>query len=366
MKNLSKVEYIWIDGSSPVPMLRSKTKVISITKDYYNLRLSDFPEWNFDGSSTSQATGDQSDCILIPVNFVRDPLRGKHDYLVLCEVKASDGRDHPSNTRSALRKVLNDGAIKLEPWIGFEQEYVLADAHSTPVAWLHENLKKGETDPEPQGKYYCGVGSDRIIGREIAEAHMDACVRAGLIYSGMNAEVMPGQWEYQIGYRGSDNDDPGVLNVCDHLILSRWLLERVAEEFGLSVLYDNKPVKGDWNGSGMHTNFSTKHTRNPEYGFASVEKAIKRLAENHDEHIKNYGHNLSERLTGEHETSGIDKFSHGKSDRGSSVRIPVNVVKNGFGYFEDRRPGANADPYKVAMLLCKTVCLTNGKEFEAA
>ena len=343
---MSFAEYIWLDGAEPVSQLRSKTRFVAST--HGAMKLSDFPAWSFDGSSTNQATGSDSDCLLEPVSFIADPLRGEGNYLVLCEVLRPDGAPHETNTRSRLRAILDAGAQTDDPWIGFEQEYTLF--HGTrPLGFPETGF------PGPQGPYYCSVGADNAFGREIADRHAALCDQAGLLFYGLNAEVMPGQWEFQIGYRGGKGEDASALNVADHLWLARWLLHRIAEEAGMRVSFDNKPMKGDWNGAGMHTNFSTARMRSANGGIEEIERAVACLAQNHDDHIALYGHGLEERLTGQHETCSIREFRSGAGDRGASIRIPLGVVLNGHGYFEDRRPGANADPYLVAARLAATV-----------
>ena len=357
--NIFLTEYIWIDGTSPVANIRSKTKTLTVGEDQ-EVTLEDFSEWSFDGSSTNQAAGDDSDCILKPVNFVKDPIRGEGNYLVLCEVLNADGTVHESNTRSFLREQLANGGAEQDPWIGFEQEYTLINKdNDLPLGWPSQGF------PAPQGPYYCGVGSDKICGREIAEEHLQACLDAGIMIYGINAEVMLGQWEFQIGYRGNKDEPVDALNISDHTWLARWLLMRIAEQYNVAVNIDNKPVKGSWNGSGMHTNFSTNATRNAQTGLAAIQEAINNLESCHDEHIAAYGDKLSERLTGEYETSDIGSFSAGTADRGSSIRIPKPVEINGCGYFEDRRPGSNSDPYQVAGLLVKNVCTKTAKTVAA-
>ncbi|PIR39014.1 MAG: glutamine synthetase [Alphaproteobacteria bacterium CG11_big_fil_rev_8_21_14_0_20_39_49] len=353
MSNPALAEYIWLDGTVPVRQIRSKAKVVSLSD---NPKIEDFPEWSFDGSSTSQATGDNSDCMLRPINFVKDPIRGEGNYIVMCEVFNADDSVHESNSRAQLRAVLDAGAAGKEPWIGFEQEYTLFQ-RNIPLGWPEHGY------PAPQGPYYCGVGTEQIFGREIAEEHAAVCLAAGIIFYGINAEVMPGQWEFQIGYRGVDNEDNGVLNICDHMWIARWLLHRIAEEYDVHVSFENKPIKGDWNGAGMHTNFSTNETRDKNKGKASIDDAVARLSKKHDKHIPLYGHNLHERLTGRHETSSIHEFSAGTADRGRSIRVPLGVVQKGYGYFEDRRPGANSDPYLVAARITATVCDTDENIF---
>lgn len=346
MTNIQLAEYIWLDGTVPVRMMRSKARTVSLSD---KPKIEDFPEWSFDGSSTNQATGDDSDCLLRPVNFVKDPIRGGNNYIVMCEVFNPDGTPHISNSRAQLRSVLDAGALKQDPWVGFEQEYTLFK-RNIPLGWPENGF------PAPQGPYYCGVGSEQIFGRDLVEEHADACIRAGIMFYGINAEVMPGQWEFQIGYRGVDGEDAGVLNICDHVWIARWLIHRLSEKYRVHVSFANKPVKGDWNGAGMHTNLSTKDMRDPSKGRATIDEAVKRLESKHKEHIALYGDKLEERLTGLHETSSIHDFSAGTADRGRSIRIPQMVELKGHGYMEDRRPGANADPYLVAARLTATVC----------
>ena len=345
MAHLALVEYIWLDGAVPTRNLRSKTKVLYFGETAPT--LADFPEWNFDGSSTYQSAGTSSDLFLEPVTFVEDPIRGAGNYLVLCEVMNQDGTPHASNSRARLRGVLEAGGAELEPWCGFEQEYTLF-ANNRPLGFPQKGY------PAPQGPYYCGVSTEDIYGRELVEKHLTSCLAAGVAIYGVNAEVMPGQWEFQVGYRGVPDEQVDALRMADHLWIARWLLLRLAEDFGIQPSFENKPVKGDWNGAGCHTNFSTKTMREPG-GIEVINQAIERLSTKHNEHIAHYGHGLDERLTGEHETCHISEFKAGVTDRGCSIRIPISVEKQGYGYLEDRRPGANSDPYLVAANLIRTI-----------
>ena len=348
MSNYGLAEYIWLDGAVPTRFLRSKTRVVNVGK---SPKPKDFPEWSFDGSSTNQAVGEDSDCFLDPVSIFKDPIRGEGNWLVMCEVNNPDGTPHESNSRAQLRAVLDAGAGAQDPWAGFEQEYTLFPlGRRTPLGWPEHGY------PAPQGPYHCGVGAEEAFGRELAEAHAELCLDAGLMYYGLNAEVMPGQWEFQIGFRGDPAEDPGVLNAADQTWIARWLLHRAGEDFEIAATLDNKPAKGDWNGAGMHTNFSTKDTRDKTKGKAAIEAAVDALSKKHNEHIVLYGAGLADRLTGLHETCDINTFKAGNADRGCSIRIPQPVAQKGYGYFEDRRPGANADPYLVAARLCTTVC----------
>lgn len=347
---ISQANYIWIDGAEPTHTLRSKVRVFEHPDG--PIKLEDFPEWGFDGSSTYQAQGNDSDLILKPACFVADPLTDNFNYLVLCEVYNPDGTPHPTNKRAELRNLITKGANKFDAWFGFEQEYTLFRGQ-TPLGWPERGY------PAPQGPFYCGVGADEVFGRDLVEAHTQACIDAGIMIFGLNAEVMPGQWEFQIGYRGVKNESADPLTVCDHLWLARWLLYRIGEEFDISATLHPKPVKGDWNGAGLHTNFSTHAMRDPATGLKAINAAIEKLEKNHHEHVKVYGHGLEERLTGKHETQSISKFSAGVGDRGASIRIPRSVEINKCGYLEDRRPGANANPYDIAIALVSTICDTN-------
>ncbi len=348
-KRLNFVEYIWLDGASPVQQLRSKTRMLFHQEDR---DIASFPVWDFDGSSTWQAAGNNSDCVLKPVFSTVDPLRQEDSYLVLCEVLNADGKPHPTNKRHHLSQLMQK-AKDHDPYIGFEQEYTFFAGESESDKWPLGWPKAGY--PIPQGPFYCGVGAGRVCGREIVEEHTMACQVANLNIYGTNAEVMLAQWEFQIGHRSADEPSDPLL-MADHLWIARYLLKRVAEEFDVTVSFDNKPVPGDWNGAGMHTNFSTKDTRNPTSGMDAIHKSISKLKACHQEHIRSYGHDLESRLTGLHETCHINEFTSGPSHRGASIRIPVFTQKRGHGYFEDRRPGANADPYVVATQLVETLC----------
>ena len=326
---LRRAEYIWIDGTEPTAKLRSKTKIVEVGEP--------LPIWGFDGSSTNQAPGSQSDCVLRPVFNCPDPVRGGDNILVLSEVLLPDMTPHPTNTRAACA-VAAEKYVGSEYWFGIEQEYTFFSGYR-PLGFPESGF------PAPQGGYYCGVGADEVFGRDVVEAHLDACLEAGLGISGINAEVMPGQWEFQVG-------PLSALEVSDHLWLARWLLYRIGEEFEVSATLDPKPVKGDWNGAGAHTNFSTKEMRT---SYQPNIDAAEALSKRHDLHIANYGARIEERLTGLHETASYKEFKYGVSDRGASIRIPWQVEIDGKGYIEDRRPNANMDPYTVTRLIMETV-----------
>lgn len=326
-----KLEYIWLGGNQPQE-LRSKTRVVSTFTGIA-------PEWGFDGSSTEQAFGDDSDLVLKPVRTYLNPLDGEDSYLVMCEVLEVDGTPHTTNNRNKLESQMENNDE--EPWFGFEQEYTLFNG-DVPLGW-----EDGE--PAPQGDYYCG----RNIGEDLAREHMDACIKSKIGITGINAEVMLGQWEYQIF-----GDDP--LKASDDLWVARWLLEKLASKQGLSVSLHPKPMKGDWNGAGLHSNFSTKYMRDTEKypigGEHAIHSAINKLEQKHLEHIAVYGEDNELRLTGKHETCDINTFRWGMRDRGASIRVPWQVRRDGQGYLEDRRPSSNADPYVVAWKMIETIC----------
>jgi glutamine synthetase len=324
-----QAEYIWIDGSKPTAQIRAKTKIV---------RSGEPPIWGFDGSSTNQAPGSLSDCVLHPVLVTPDPLRGGDNKLVLCEVLDLDFEPHPSNTRAACADVAARFADQ-EPMFGIEQEYTFFK-DDRPLGWPEVGF------PAPQGPYYCSVGASTALGRPVVERHTAACLEAGIAIEGTNAEVMKGQWEFQVGILS-----PTAIG--DQLWLARWLLYRIAEDFGIDVSLAAKPVAGDWNGAGAHTNFSTRAMRED---YDAIIAACEALGQRVDEHIAGYGEGIKDRLTGAHETAPWDSFFYGASDRGASIRIPWIVERERKGWIEDRRPNANADPYVVTRLITETVC----------
>ena len=327
---MHKLEYLWLDGCSPT-QIRYKTKVV---KDFG--KKEEAPIWGFDGSSTEQADGNSSDCVLKPVRVYPNPLE-PNSSIVLCEVWNVDDTPHETNTRRKLEETITDIEDDIDEWVGYEQEYTLFKG-GKPYGW------PAIGEPPPQGDYYCG----RNYGESVGKEHLDACIMAGITICGMNAEVMLGQWEYQIG--------PGPsIDMCDDLWVARWLLEKICENSDLTVSLHPKPIEGDWNGAGCHTNFSTKLMRE-DGGIKYIDEACKKLSKNHQEHILVYGADNEKRLTGKHETCDINTFRYGISDRGASIRIPWQVERDKKGYFEDRRPAANCDPYLVSQKIVETVC----------
>jgi glutamine synthetase len=332
-----QAEYIWIGGTGHD--IRSKTKTL-------NKKVSspaELPIWNYDGSSTGQAPGADSEVMLKPQAIFPDPFRGGDNIIVVCDCYKPDMTPIDGNTRAVAEDIFSQKQ-ELVPWFGIEQEYTLFEADGvTPFGWPKHAF------PAPQGPYYCSNGTENSYGRPIVEAHYRACLYAGVNISGINGEVMPGQWEYQVG--PSTGIESG-----DHMLVSRYLLTRVAEDFGVIVSLDPKPIPGDWNGAGCHTNFSTEPMRQPG-GKAVIIDALEKLKLKHAEHIAAYGEGNERRLTGKHETASIEAFSYGVANRGCSCRIPRSVEADDCGYFEDRRPASNMDPYVVTSMVFKTCCL---------
>jgi glutamine synthetase len=342
VKDCYLAEYVWIGGTGNDFRCKTKTMEGTTTPSF---NPDDYPVWNFDGSSTGQAPGKDSEVYIKPVAVYPDPFRPAGNVLVLCECCLPDGKltPIPTNTRNAAAKKFLQQPETV-PWFGIEQEYTLFHADKvTPFGWPKGGF------PGPQGPYYCSAGADNAYGRRISESHYRACLYAGLKISGTNAEVMPGQWEYQVGpCTGIESGD--------HLMLSRYIMLRVCEDFGVVVSFEPKPIKGDWNGAGCHTNYSTKQMREPG-GYELIIQAIEKMGKKHMEHISLYGKDNDQRLTGAHETAPIDKFSYGVAHRGASVRIPRTTKADGYGYFEDRRPSSNMDPYVVTSKIYQTTVL---------
>jgi glutamine synthetase len=391
-------EYVWIGVKGE---LRSKTKVINSPTSLqgYDARAltawpppaeiglrwsptdllyaaatpESFPIWNFDGSSTNQATGEDSEVILKPCAVFDDPFRGNPHKLILCDTYYPDEiRPLDSNKRVWADNIFNK-KIDEEPWFGLEQEYFIfdlpQDVHQhRPLGFptsnaIHSKLATGE-----QGQYYCSSGSQNAFGREIAEEHLQACIKAGIKISGINAEVAPGQWEFQIG------PCTGI-EAGDHLWMARYLLNRVAERHNKLINYHPKPIPlseplaahlgctpYNWNGSGCHANYSTKKMRTkdvkcPKAGLGYINEAILKLSKKHKEHMEVYGTGNKKRMTGGCETASYDTFSDGVADRSASIRRGNKTVSDGYGYFEDRRPSSNCDPYLVTAKIFETTVL---------
>ena len=344
-------EYIWLGGNSE---LRSKTKVLhnlELNCDSV-VELNQLPDWNYDGSSTGQASGDDSEVIIKPKFVCPCPFRRSSGILVLCDTYKPSDEPLSNNHRVKANDIFEKNKGE-EPWYGIEQEFFIHDNRLYPnrvLGFISDELKGG---PRKQGQYYCSVGANNAFGRELLEEHLENCIYAKLQISGINAEVAPGQWEYQIG--------PCLgINSGDQLWISRYILMRTGEKYDYTINFHPKPLSGDWNGSGCHTNYSTKSTREgcgDKSGLDIMYEHMERLKVKHEEHMKVYGLDNHLRMTGKHETASFYKFSYGVADRGSSVRIGNDVYKNKCGYYEDRRPSSNMDPYLVTSKIFETTVL---------
>lgn len=338
-KTIVICEYVWIGGEGE---LRSKTRILQADNMYLHnasLNIDMIPRWNYDGSSTKQASSDgNTEVVLRPRAVFFDPFRigDKSDCrIVLCDTYDTNGNPLPTNSRYYAEKTFNE-KLEEHPWFGLEQEY-----------FLMFNSTESATAPQtPEGRHYCGRGGK--VERLIVEKHLTSCLYAGVIISGINAEVSNDQWEFQVG--------PCLgINAADHLIVARYILERVVELYNTNVSFAPKPSP-DINGSGCHVNFSTEAMRNSG-GLRVIETCMPKLEKRHKQHIAVYGEHNELRLTGKHETSDMNRFSFGVGTRNTSVRIPTQTVKDGCGYFEDRRPAANIDPYKATAIVFETCCL---------
>ena len=334
------VEYIWIGGNGE---LRSKTKIINKGNDDSEIKLEELPVWNYDGSSTNQAPGNDSEVLIKPRKIYKDPFSKNSKYiLVLCDTWLPSGEPHPTNTRVIAEQIFNQKR-ELQPWFGMEQEFFVINRNNNfPIGFPSNGY------PRPQGPYYCSVGDGNAYGREYFEEAQENCLKAGINLTGKNFEVCCGQMEMQVRNEGID--------VGDDMMMLRYILARTGEKYNYALDITAKPVKGDWNGSGCHTNFSTKPMRK-EGGYQVILTAIEKLSMKHDEHISVYGAGNEERLTGLHETAHISKFTYGVANRGASIRIPRDTERDRKGYFEDRRPSSECDPYLVTSKLFETCCL---------
>jgi len=333
MENFTVVDYVWLGGNGE---LRSKSRVIydTITS------IEQIPIWNYDGSSTGQAVGDSSEILIHPKRIFRCPFRKPNGLIVICDTYRKDGTPALYNHRVEAQKIFNEYEYE-KPWYGLEQEYFMYDVTTNQPLGFEKAVK--------QGQYYCSVGANNIFGRIIMDEHMDACLYAGIKISGTNAEVAPAQFEYQIGpVEGID--------AADQLWVSRYILEKLTEKYDVYIVYHPKPLGNHWNGSGCHTNFSTENMRKSG-GMDVILSAIDKLKNAHLDHMKVYGDSNEERMTGSHETADYNTFTSGIGDRTASIRIPNDTAINGYGYFEDRRPASNCDPYLVTSIILRTICL---------
>ncbi|XP_021195508.3 glutamine synthetase [Helicoverpa armigera] len=313
----------------------------------FDENLKDLPVMSFNGSATRQAKRTNADMYLFPRAIYRDPIHRGRSILVMCDTY--DTQLQPTATNNRVRCA--EAYLKCEedePWFGIEQELFLMSADDMrPLGWPYKGF------PERSSRYYCGVGADRTFGRDLMEAHYKCCLYAGIPIVGLNVEMGPSQWEYQIG--------PSVgVSAGDDLWMARYILQILAEQYGIEVSMKPKPLP-DWMGSGAHVNFSTKLMRDVN-GIVEIEKAIEKLGYAHQAHLKLFdphgGRENAKRLVGSHQVAHGDELTAGVGERLNSIRIHRNIAFEKKGYFEDRRPGANCDPYVVVDALLRT-CVLN-------
>jgi glutamine synthetase len=354
------VEYVWCSGANTHHDLRSKVKSMPVSAEAAKgfaaapaTLAAALSVWNFDGSSTGQAKGKDTEILLFPKSSFAHPFMAAGiSFVALCECHLPrNAGPTPDNTRAIAGEVFAAGAAQ-KPWFGLEQEYVLYKG-GRPLGWPEDDSE----EPAPQGQYYCGSGALSAIGRKHAVKHYETCIAMGLKLSGINAEVMPAQWEFQVG--PCEGIEAG-----DHVLLARWVFLRQLEGEGIDVNFDAKPKQGDWNGSGMHCNFSTAPMR-VNGGMQHIEAAIAKLGSTYMTDVAVYGSDNIERLTGKHETSRLDVFNCDVGTRTTSCRIPNAVKEDGHGYFEDRRPSSSADPYLVTARLFASSCGVPSARLEA-
>ena len=333
-------EYVWLDSENN---FRSKTRIISNKKEN-RFNLTCYPHWNYDGSSTGQATLDNSEVILEPYMIYPDVFRDFNiDVIIFCMSykKNGDEINYLSSRYNALQ-FFNEHSDLL-PLYGLEQEFYMIDTNTNEPF----NYKPTSVD---KNTYYCGVGAGNVskLVRTFMNQVMLMCCKADIILTGMNMEVSPGQGEFQVCNMG--------IKACDDLMFLRYVLVRLGEDYNISIDFSPKiKLNNKLNGSGCHINFSTKQMRD-ENGYSFIEKALDKLnLQDKEEHLKYYGKNNTERLTGNNDTSKYDEFTVGKGNRGCSIRIPVNTIIENKGYFEDRRPGANIDPYIACSFLLRSI-----------
>jgi len=315
------MEYIWIGGNGE---LRSKVRVCHPELPP--------PEWNFDGSSTGQASTIDSEVVLKPVKTVKSPFESS-EYLVLCDTWCVNGNPHTTNTRANAQEIFKTNTH--DSMFGIEHEFFAC----------YYGGKKPIYDQDPDGRdksdFYCGVGYEKAIGRPYLEEVFVACRKAGLDVTGYNLEVAAGQMEIQICAKGID--------AADQSVLLKYIIHRVAEKYKYHISFVAKPEftkKYGINGSGCHVNFSTGRMRDDD-DYEHIMEFVHRLQENHQETMKLYGDDNKERLVGTNETSDFDKFTFGVGNRGASIRIPRETYNSRRGYIEDRRPSSSADMYIV-------------------
>ncbi|XP_026729239.1 glutamine synthetase 2 cytoplasmic-like isoform X2 [Trichoplusia ni] len=328
--------YVWIDGSSI--NLRSKDR----TFEFVPKSTKDLPIWYFDGSNTGQAKEENSDTYIFPQNIYHDPFRRGSHIMVLCDTYQHNYQPTSTNHRKNCLVLCEKGEVE-EPWFGFNQEFFLTTTEGRPLGWPAGGF------PAPPGPYYCATGANKIVARDLMEAFFRCCLFAGIQLNGINPGTTPSQWNFQVG------PSPGIRS-ADDLWMARYILSRLAEEYGTVASFEPQPVP-DWPGNGTFVYFSSKDMREDD-GILVIERAIDKLARRHGAHINEYdannGGDNARRLTGKNGQPHIKDFTAGVANRTCAVRIPRQVSEDKKGYLEDRRPAANADPYRIISIMLRT------------
>jgi len=338
-------EYIW-PGTKRID-LRSKTRTLDIASVK---SLKDLPEWEFDGSLTSQSYGNNADVVLRPIQYYPDPFRGGNNVLVLCECILPERRTPiPTNTRDLAGQVFSQ-IEQYETAFSIIQEYGLMVPEGTtpcgcPLGWPRVGFPKGAGQDQ---KY--AVGINQRAGHRIAEAHFRACLYSGMQITNLHSGKYKGDWSFQLGSAGG-------MQVSDQLMVARWILLRVGEEFGVSVSFDPKPYKDSDHLRRATVQFSTVRMRDTAKGFSRIVRAVEKLGRRHREHLAVYGMSNISRTTSAYENGPLSKFSYGIANVRASVNIPRKAKQMNAGYFEDRRPSSNMDPYVVTAKIARTIIL---------
>ena len=323
---MSILEYIWLDCNNNY---RSKIKIVNETVT----KLEQVPKWNYDGSSTGQATLEHSEVELVPLKIYKHKYDKSFPILVLCDTYNPKTNEVSSYIKA---KIVFDKYINEIPMFGLEQEFFMFDYRSNTILDCENGYESG--------KNYCGNGKQCSKTRHYLVGVLYLCLNLDIKLTGMNYEVAPGQAEFQVCNIGID--------ACFDLLMLRFILIRVGESYNIKPNWEPKPLKEE-NGSGCHINFSTDKMRKTilEKNLLSIIKDMcLKLKKTHDYFINEvYGNDNKKRLTGTCETSSYKEFTVKHGSRGASIRIP----KNG-NYFEDRRPGSNIDPYLACSELLKT------------
>lgn len=319
-EKLFQATYVWMSRGGVFRYKIYTLSSLNADGDFDNPDL--YPTGTFDGSSTGDAEVGSSDLRIKPCAVYRD-VDGVGVF-VLCDIDTAETPRANLLTLIENRKVFGAESC----WFGFEQEYFLLPF---------------ESESEQDAFHYCSPTSETI-----PQHHYNECRQMGVHITGWNCEVAPNQYEFQVCAAG--------VSAADDLIMARWVLLRVCQEHDKGLLLVPKPIPV-YNGSGLHTNFSTPQMRTSPGGWSTMLKSVGLLRDRHNEHMEVYGDGNEERLSGMYETSAFDTFSWGIGSRDTSVRLQKVMKGEDKGFIEDRRPASNANPYVVCYALVNTCVL---------